>query len=119
MKKSLIFIFLVFIINLLTGCHASKQESMDPKSWKHFRVELTTDDTKEVNILLDSLEITPRPSSVILCVNISDSQMKYLVYGEENEPTSRMYAWYQIPKSVRDFLLNYSGPKKFNLSIVR
>lgn len=72
-----------------------------------------------MDILQDALEISPRQSSVILCVNIKDPKIKMLTFGEENEHTSKTYTWEQVPKSTQDFLINYAGPKKYNLEIVK
>jgi len=116
MKAKVIFVLLFIICScFIIGCGASKDGSSAQKQWKHFKIDLNAEEIKKVVSLQDDLEIDTKLNTLIIGANLTDNKMSFLIIGDENDPTSRLYPWEQICKGLQDYLLSYTGPRKIKL----
>lgn len=136
MKKSIILFILIIFGFTFFGCGSSKQVSEEKKLWKHFKVVLNLEENSEVKKLQDSLDVVANilgndeelkklknslnivsyVSPITICVDIRDPKLQTIIIGDEKDPKSIAYRWIEdVPKSVKEYLLNYTGPKKINL----
>ncbi|MCX6163858.1 MAG: hypothetical protein NTU73_03180 [Ignavibacteriae bacterium] len=116
MKARVIFVLLFIICSyFIIGCGASKDGSSIQKQWKHFRIDLISEESKEIINLQDDLEINPKLGKITVCVNITDEKLQMITIGDENDPTAMTFPWSTIRKSVQNYLLNYTGLKKIKL----
>jgi hypothetical protein len=116
MKTNIVFILLLIACtSFIIGCGASKDGSSAKKQWKHFRIDLSAEESKEVINLQDDLGIDPKLGIITVCVNITDEKLQVITIGDEKDPTGMSFRWIDIRKSVQDYLLNYTGPKKTKL----
>ncbi len=62
----------------------------------------------------DELAIEPRLESYSIIINITDpdEQNKYVVIGDETDPSSPRYSWNQLSMDIQRDLLAYQGPNR-------
>lgn len=106
-------IFLMFgVLILLT--HASNAISQeDPSAWGYFRIHVFVSDDEVFRKLLEEIKEDPL-ESYTLVVNISDSLNQYFLIGDEKDPAVKM-PWNVLSDEVRQKLLMWTRPNKFNL----
>jgi hypothetical protein len=95
-----------------------KEDEKDPTSWSHFRIDGKTEDDKKFREIQSILGIDPPLGTITLCINLTDPKVQLITVGDENDPTSKIYAASQIPDSILNFMVQWRGINKYNLSKV-
>jgi hypothetical protein len=95
-----------------------KEDEKDPTSWSHFRIDGKTEDDVKFREIQSILGIDPPLGTITLCINLTDPKVQLITVGDENDPTSKVYAASQVPDSILSFMVQWRGINKYNLSKV-
>ncbi len=80
----------------------------------HFSILANINENELFSKLQDELELEPKLESYTITVNVSDPDElnRYVVIGDELDPTSPRYSWSQLSISSQRGLLSYEGPNR-------
>jgi hypothetical protein len=93
-----------------------KEDEKDYTSWSHFRIDGKTEDDKKFREIQSVLNIDPPLGTITLCFNLTDPKLQMITVGDENDPTSKSFSASQVPDSILNFMIQWRGINKYNLS---
>lgn len=94
-------------------------QSENATQWNYFRINAKTSDDTLFTLLQNDLGINPYLDSYTITVNITDLNPfnRYIVIGDEADPSAQRWPWSQLSKLMQDGLINWTKPNKVNFSI--
>jgi len=93
-------------------------ESLIPSQWNYFRIQVRTQEDSIFTLLQDDINLFPYLETYTLIVNFADPDRanQYIAIGDEHDPNSMRFSWFQLCKKVQNGLKNWNKANKQNYS---